>query len=148
MFNKSNNSWNDDRCAIRLWLNDTFINEAFIEDERRMLENRIGDEVFLLSIEEAYRYFKDDADRFLPDDEDNFGWWLRSEGAYSDHAACVDSHYVYSGHISDEGGLVYIQRGFVLLYGSNEMRTERLTERKLYQNPENLYCFKQVLKMN
>lgn len=111
MFNKSNNSWNDDRCAIRLWLNDTFINEAFIDVERRMLENRIGDEVFLLSIEEAYRYFKDDADRFLPDDEDNFGWWLRSEGAYSDHAACVDSHYYYSGHISDEGGLVYVQRG-------------------------------------
>jgi len=111
MFDQSRNNWNNDSCEIRLWLNDAFIREAFTDDERSLIVNRIGDNVFLLSIEEAYRYFKDDADRFLPDDEDNFGWWLRSEGAYSDHAACVDSHYYYSGHISDEGGLVYIPRG-------------------------------------
>ena len=111
IFDQSHNNWNNDRCAIRLWLNDTFINEAFTDDERSLIENRNGDSVFLLSIEEAYKYFKDDEDRFLPDDEDNFGWWLRSAGAYSDHAACVDSHYYYSGHISDEGGLVFVQRG-------------------------------------
>lgn len=111
IFDQSHNNWNNDRCAIRLWLNDTFINEAFTDDERSLIENRNGDIVFLLSIEEAYKYFKDDEDRFLPDDEDNLGWWLRSEGAYSDHAACVDSHYYYSGHISDEGGLVFVQRG-------------------------------------
>ena len=109
MFNRSDNSWNDERCAIRWWLNDPFLNEAFSDDERRMIENRNGDEVFLLSVQEAYRYFKDDADRILLDDEeDNMGWWLRSAGAYSDHAAMVDNE---SGYIDDEGGLVYLQRG-------------------------------------
>ncbi len=52
--------WEHKDCDIRLWLNSKFIDEAFTAEERSKIVNKIGDEVFLLSIEEAYRYFKDD----------------------------------------------------------------------------------------
>ena len=110
IFDTSYNVWDNKDCTIRLWLNSTFINEAFTDEEHSKIVNKLGDEVFLLSIEEAYRYFKDDKDRCLSTGN-NLGWWLRSRGAYVDHAAVIDTSGLYPGSIDDEGGLVFVERG-------------------------------------
>ena len=110
MFDLSACYW--ESSAIREWLNDQFLNEAFSEEEREMIVSRNGDSVFLLSIEEAYRYFRDDEDRFLEsDDETNMGYWLRSPGKFSDHASNVDGDSWLKGNISEYGGVVYAPRG-------------------------------------
>ena len=110
VFDGTYNGWESDNCDIRNWLNTTFIGEAFSDEERNKIVNKTGDDVFLLSIEEAYRYFKDDNDRILSTGDD-LGWWLRSKGAYPDHAAVVDTSGLYPGIIDDEGGLVFCKRG-------------------------------------
>ncbi len=110
MFDFSGSYW--ESSAIRSWLNDQFLNEAFNEDERGIIVSRNGDSICLLSIEEAYRYFRDDEDRFLEtDDETNMGYWLRNTGRFSDHASCVDGDTWLKGNISEYGGLVYMPRG-------------------------------------
>ncbi len=110
IFDTTYYGWESDDCDIRIWLNTTFISEAFSDEERSKIINKTGDEVFLLSVEEAYRYFKDDEDRCLSTG-DNLGWWLRSKGAYVDHASIVDTSGLYPGNIDDEGGLVFCERG-------------------------------------
>ncbi len=102
--------WEHKDCDIRLWLNSKFIDEAFTAEERSKIINKTGDDVFLLSIEEAYRYFKDDEDRCLPTG-DNLGYWLRSKGVVSDHAAIVDTFESEKGNISAQGGVVDDPRG-------------------------------------
>lgn len=89
--------------SLRSWLNDTFLQMAFDDDERPAIlltsntndksegvpEKSTGgsatqDYVFLLSYKEAVHYFKDNPDRIaytrLPDgtDGDIKPWWLRS----------------------------------------------------------------------
>ena len=63
----------------------------------------VKDRVFLLSVEEAYRYFTDDAARkcsvtpycnkqeaYSQSDFGTCYWWLRSPGSFTDYASCVD----------------------------------------------------------
>ncbi|MDO5295370.1 MAG: DUF6273 domain-containing protein [bacterium] len=112
--------------AVRRWLNGEFLQEAFTESERLCLAdahiitrdnpqfNTPGcatyDKVFLLSIEEAQRYFRDDDDRVckatdyannLSDwqyaDQTNW-WWLRSPGRSLSYASIV----------SQEGAIDYL----------------------------------------
>ena len=109
-FDTSYYSWESDDCDIRIWLNTTFISEAFTDEERSRIVNKIGDEVFLLSIEEAYRYFKDDEDRYLSTG-DNLGYYLRSKGVATDHAAIVETFEDEKGAISAMGGYVDEPRG-------------------------------------
>ena len=113
-------------CDLREWLNngnkeDSFYDLAFDEVEKGMVVetelknsdnpnygteggNDTMDKVFLLSVEEAARYFSsDEARQCKPTDyailrnvyvNENTGacrWWLRSPGRYGNHAALVSS---------------------------------------------------------
>ena len=111
-------------CTLRGWLNSEFFNKAFSTEEKQYIlqsdvsadknpeystnpGNATKDNVFLLSIVEANKYFKsDDARKCAPTDyaiqqgayaSDSYKvegrracwWWLRSPGYYSNIAALV-----------------------------------------------------------
>ena len=113
-----------EQCALRNWLNNEFYNRAFSTEEKQCIlqsdvsadknpknstnpGNATKDNVFLLSIVEANKYFKsDDARKCAPTDyaiqqgayaSDSYKvegrracwWWLRSPGYYSNIAALV-----------------------------------------------------------
>lgn len=118
-------------CTLRDWLNTTFYAEAFTAgDQGWITETEVvnndnpkygtlgwettNDKVFLLSIEEANQYFKDDAARISAntayvvaqgaDDEGGNGWWwLRSPGQNDGYAASVSS----DGFVSERGEIKY-----------------------------------------
>ena len=94
---------------IRAWLNSKFLETAFDKNEVvRILESYVEtnnnpkydtiggcdtvDRIFLLSIDEAAKYFKTAASRRAGWDGsvgEPAAWWLRSPGISSDDAACV-----------------------------------------------------------
>ena len=106
-------------CTLRKWLNNDFINAAFLADEKAMIpmvtvsadknpkyatvpSNATQDQVFLLSVTEAYKYFRHDRSRKCKAtdfakangaNEDsiigNCFWWLRSPGDTQSRAAYV-----------------------------------------------------------
>ena len=107
---------------IRVWLNDTFLNAAFTPEEQAALEtvtvpaeknprydtdpgSDTEDRVYLLSVDEASRYFPTEEARGCEPtaagtrgkiERDaatgNCWWWLRSPGANSEEAALVRSN--------------------------------------------------------
>jgi hypothetical protein len=100
-------------CTLRNWLNTSFMNMAFSENEKLMIPtvtvhahnnpeydvdsgNSVQDKVFLLSVEEANRYFKNDGERRV---ESNKRWWLRTSGMSDRWTAVVE----YEGGIDSEG---------------------------------------------
>ena len=121
-YNTSNTIVTWETCTLRKWLNTDFINSAFSSDEKAKIPtvtvsadkkhghsanpgNATQDQVFLLSITEANKYFNSNGARQCePTDyavangssESNSGnfcrWWLRSPGSTQDSAA-----YVFSG---------------------------------------------------
>ncbi len=125
-------------CSLREWLNGTFLNAAFSADERAMIPtvtvraeknpsystspgNSTTDQVFLLSITEANKYFSSDEARkctltayaivqgvWTSDSNsiDGEDWWLRSPGYSSYLAAQVRS----DGYIINVGESVYKSR--------------------------------------
>ncbi len=87
--------WKD--SYLRKWLNGVFLDHAFSTEEQSHIKGRIlpdnglgMDQVFLLSIDEAKRYFRSDQDRQCKptwvalmngsgeDKSGNCWWWLRS----------------------------------------------------------------------
>lgn len=120
----ANVTW--ETCSLRNWLNNDFINSAFSATEKTMISsvkvsadknpdydtdagNDTEDKVFLLSIEEANRYFKYDSERRCKSTDyavangakGNYcSWWLRSPGAYQSYATEVFS----TGEIYTKGG--------------------------------------------
>lgn len=119
-------------CTLREWLNNEFLNTAFSEAERAVIStvtvdnpdnskfntrggNPTSDKVFLLSIDEAERYFNSATARQagstpfavsngvdFSDDNGNSHWWLRSPGRNPLFAGIVDyDGYVYSPGVSD-----------------------------------------------
>ena len=60
-FDKSSNDWGD--SEIRKWLNGEFYNESFSAEEKACIKSFNQDNVFLLSKEEAEKYFADDDER-------------------------------------------------------------------------------------
>ena len=99
--------WND--SGLREWLEGEFIHEAFTIEQRGSIS-----EVTCLSVEEAKRYFKNDADRVcMPTahaarqgvlvgfDEKGCQWWLRFPGAVSALLPCVD----YDGSIGSDSAI-------------------------------------------
>ena len=113
-------------CSLRKWLNNDFVNTAFSADEKAMIPivtisadenptyntnpgNATQDQMFLLSISEANKYFySDSARQCKPTDyadpsglyaDDNCWWWLRSPGESQISAA-----YVTIGGSVDEFG--------------------------------------------
>lgn len=110
-------------CTLRKWLNNDFMNDAFSDEERSMIQtvtvsadknpeyntdpgNATEDQVFLLSIEEAHQYFDSDSERAITlakyaDKEApyNIYWWLRSPGDGQNYAAGVDD----DGDLAENG---------------------------------------------
>ena len=120
-----------EKCTLRKWLNGNFLNEAFNADEKsRIFMSRVTadknpecntdpgedteDNVFLLSISDAIKYFSSEGPRILKPTEyavaqgarryewnkdeypadykkyNGYGWWwLRSPGCFGDHAGYV-----------------------------------------------------------
>ncbi len=114
-------------CTLRSWLNESFLHAAFTDEERAKIPsatvnadknptsynadpgNDTMDQVFLLSITEAEKYFtSDDARKCAPtayaiamgaktgkmnktDGKDACWWWLRSPGYYSSYASFIKS---------------------------------------------------------
>ncbi|MDR2688051.1 MAG: DUF6273 domain-containing protein [Oscillospiraceae bacterium] len=92
-------------CSLQKYLNGTFY-ESFGKDKERIEptpnENpdnpeygtkggsRSTDKVFLLSIDEARRYFRNDNERKAKFNGSGFWWWLRSPGFTQYGAAFVD----------------------------------------------------------
>ena len=115
-------------CTLRTWLNDDFYNTAFSQSEKSHIEKSsvsnkdnptygtdggtdTYDNVFLLSVDEAYEYFDSDNARVCEptpyavkngvwaNDGGNCYWWLRLLGESQQHATCV-----FCGGDVDEGG--------------------------------------------
>ena len=116
-------------CTLRGWLNGEFYDTAFNEEEKGRIaltevENKdhpqygteggedTEDRIFLLSLEEADRYFEDDEDRWAFPTEyavakgiwvwektGTVWWWLRSPGYHGRSAAEVSSFgaLIYNG---------------------------------------------------
>ena len=113
-FNSFSNNW--EKSGIRQWLNGEFYNKAFSENEKKLIRNEelsyTDDYIFLLSKEEAEKYFaNDDARRCKATDyAKNNGayvvsngcswWWLRSP--YPNYGNCVYLVY-YDGDICYHG---------------------------------------------
>ncbi len=118
-FHSSNTTVKWENCTLRSWLNDSFFNEAFSNDEQRAIcvsnvlahrnpshdndpGNETEDRVFLLSIYEAEKYFRDREERKCKptayviatsklEKDENCWWWLRSPGADPNDAAIVSA---------------------------------------------------------
>lgn len=117
--------WSDwETCSLRKWLNGYFIEDAFASEEKSSIAevtvsadknpqaedepqgNDTVDQVFLLSVEEAERYFASDEDRadkyFIPDKGMapvwGSAWWLRTLSYYHHCASYVDKNgAIHSG---------------------------------------------------
>lgn len=113
-------------CFLREWLNDTFLNEAFSPEEaknimRTDLDEGTSDKVFLLSINEANKYFDSDSARYCKGTAYCYGmgayatnqgdcwWWLRTLGTYVARVAFVN----YSGTVIERGNTVNNSGGVV-----------------------------------
>lgn len=108
-------TWAD--CTLRKWLNHEFYHDVFTPDEKKKIlttklrnaknplyETEGGDDtedkVFLLSINEANKYFSsnEEGQAFFPDGK-SVWWWLRSPGSLGNTAAGMFSN----GSISQGG---------------------------------------------
>ena len=123
-YNKQFDAVTWEKCSLRKWLNENFLNAAFSEDEQAMLPGvtvsadgagsgrNTTDQVFLLSTKEANEYFSSDSERKCKGTEYCFEqgsyknsdgicwWWLRSAGSNNRNAAGVDD----DGSVSNGGG--------------------------------------------
>lgn len=120
----TNVTW--ETCTLRKWLNTDFINSAFSSDEKAKIStvtvsadknpkygtdpgNATQDQVFLLSITEANKYFDYDniktcrlTDYAADKTSTGWYWWLRSPGDYHNLAAYVN----FDGSVSNNGYIV------------------------------------------
>lgn len=139
-YNTSHTDVTWENCTLRRWLNNDFINAAFSAEEKSMIPtvtvsadnnpdystnpgNATQDQVFLLSVTEANKYFNSDSARQCePTDfevangayvNSNNGncrwWWLRSPGDDQRHAAGVDD----DGDVDESGDFVNYVGGAV-----------------------------------
>ena len=122
-FDGSSNNW--EKSEIRQWLNGEFYNGSFAAEEKALIKSFNQDNVFLLSKEEAGKYFANrDARKCKPTfyakakgaivNNDGYCWWWLRSSNRSDYVYSVD----YFGYIIDNivcsiGNYVYIFRGSV-----------------------------------
>ncbi|MCR4784321.1 MAG: DUF6273 domain-containing protein [bacterium] len=117
-------------CALRRWLNEEFVKEAFSKREQSLiktshLKNNAGqpteDHVFLLSVDEVGSLFDSDSDLEIKSTayaikngahilKGNAWWWLRSRGNRSDCAAYVGCYGIINSttgsKVNSAGGSV------------------------------------------
>ena len=134
--NVSDIGW--DECDLRKWLNDDFLNQAFTFDEQRRIAvsniytgdnleygtkgcGETFDQVFCLSIEEAYEYFASNDERkcqptiyavshnVWKGHAGNCFFWLRSPGSIAGDAAGVLSR----GAVASDGNGVNLDGNVV-----------------------------------
>ena len=101
-FDGSSNNW--EKSEIRKWLNGEFYNGSFAAEEKARIKSFNQDNVFLLSREEAEKYFANsDARKCRPTSYakangagvNNGGycwWWLRSADPYDSNFVCYVSY--------------------------------------------------------
>ena len=112
-------------CTLRSWLNGWFY-DSFSNAEKAMIAettvvnsdnpeygtsggNNTRDKIFLLSIDEADKYFSSDNDRIVHYNGKVDWWWLRSPGKNQCNAACVTNFgviYSFIGMVSDDSFIV------------------------------------------
>ncbi len=120
-------------CSLRTWLNDEFYKRAFSTEERELIQlsdvknannsqygtsggNETVDFIFLLSLDEAGRFFPDNnSRRIIPTDyrHQKESWWtsrwlLRSPGAHPGYVAYVDDE----GVLEDYGAIINSDNNF------------------------------------
>ena len=119
--NNCNITWEE--CTLRKWINSDFINNAFSEEEQQIIaltkndtkgSRTTEDKVFLLSIEESQKYFKNAEERKCmptPYAKYNNAWYgdygfcywsLRSPGLDQSRAAYVN----FDGDVYSDGSSV------------------------------------------
>lgn len=151
-YNTSDTDVTWENCSLREWMNGTFLNNAFSTEERALIQSTTvsadknpeyssdpgtatTDKVFLLSINEAEKYFNSDearkcaptayakargaltsVDSYFSDDYKTPSgaatcwWWLRSPGDSQDSAAANVS---FDGSVDYDGLAVYAVTGCV-----------------------------------
>ena len=128
-YNETKNEITWASSSLRAWLNNGFMHTSFSNAESRHIASTVvsadknpkfdtdsgtdtQDQVFLLSVSEAEKYFKSSSERKCictayakaegdsTDRNGQCGWWLRSSGESSLDAACVftDGSFNYSGN--------------------------------------------------
>lgn len=132
-YNSSHTDITWEKCSLRKWLNDDFINSAFAYDEKKKIVtgtvpadenpgnvtdpgNATQDQVFLLSIVEANKYFNYNNSRkckptayaiangaYVNETDGYCWWWLRSPGNFQERAAFVDCYGLVS-EVGDDVG--------------------------------------------
>lgn len=99
------NDWN--KSPIKEYLNSKFIDFWFFkEDQLQIVENSPNGKVFLLSVEEAKKYFNSDDERVCYFNKDNVGlvvepWWLRT----ATNDSSVDE-FAFVAWVNSEGRIV------------------------------------------
>lgn len=99
------NDWN--KSQIKEYLNSKFIDFWFFkEDQLQIVENSPNGKVFLLSVEEAKKYFNSDDERVCYFNKDNVGlvvepWWLRT----ATNDSSVDE-FAFVAWVNSEGRIV------------------------------------------
>ncbi len=124
-YNTSDTDITWENCSLREWMNDTFLNAAFSAEEQAIIQsvnvpadrnpeydtdpgNSTTDKVFLLSIDEANKYFSSDEARicmptnYAKRNDTSVAWILRSPGNSQFSRA-----YVSGGRINCYGGSIY-----------------------------------------
>ncbi len=119
-YHKDSTTW--EKCSLRKWLNDDFLNKAFSANERSVIRSKTiktqyskdtKDKVFLLSTSEAEQYFDSsqarqcEATAFARAQGTGTWWWLRSTGYGGYNAGSVYN----DGSILDSGYLVSLRGG-------------------------------------
>jgi hypothetical protein len=117
---QENTTW--EQCDLRQWLNNDFYTQALGSAARSRIAktyvsnpdnpkyrtdggNDTQDYIFLLSVDEAERYFSSDSARVAYYDGRTYWWWLRSPGRSGYYAAYVFSDgRVHAGGGSVDGG--------------------------------------------
>ena len=128
----TNVTW--ETCTLRKWLNNDFLGSAFTTDEKAIIPtvtvsadenpdyitnpgNATQDQVFLLSVTEANKYFSSDSARqckpteyvvaggvYVNSTNDNCCWWLRTPGFAKNNVAVI----VDNGSVGNTGRSVSI----------------------------------------
>ncbi len=137
-YNKTDDMVSWETCSLRGWLNSSFVNAAFEAEEQAFIADSIVpadknpkytdvnpgndtiDKVFLLSIDEANKYFSSNDERLCSPTKystaqgssglDYCVWILRTPGHFENQFAGVDS----DGSIYESGGRVDLNYGSVV----------------------------------
>ena len=118
LFDKIHKSATWETCTLRVWLNDTFLNNAFSPEEQNyILKTLVGadknpnfsanygnstrDRIYILGFLEVNDFFPEKMDRIaastkysesLTKEDMNNSWWLRSRGSFNNSSSYVNSY--------------------------------------------------------